>query len=77
MIFLCSDETLMSSASVVHGIWCLPNILHVAYITCYDIYYIAGFAMAISSYGVRVVGFIEDHLGGIPVGAVFSLFLFF
>ena len=68
MIFLCSDGTLMSSASVVNGIWCLPNRLDVAYITCHDIYYIAGFAMEICSYGVRVVGFIGDNVGGIHVG---------
>ena len=51
MIFLFSDGTLMSSASVVHGILCFPNILNITYITCHDIYYIAGFAMEIFSYG--------------------------
>ena len=69
MIFLCSDGTLMSSASVVHGNGYIPSILDITYITCYNIYYIGGFAMDMSSYGVRVVGFIGNHLGGVHMGA--------
>ena len=44
--------------------------LVVAYITWDYLYYIAGFAVEMSSYGVRVVGFIGNHLGGIHVGEV-------
>ena len=60
MIFLCSDGTLMFSASV-HSIGYFPNILDIAYITGHHVYYISGFAMEISSYGVRVVGFIGNN----------------
>ena len=38
--FLCSDGTLMSSASVVHGIGCFHNILDITYVTYHNIYYI-------------------------------------
>ena len=68
MIFHCSDGTLMSPASFFHGIGCFPNILDITYITCHNIYYIGGFAMEISSYGLRVVDFIGNHLGSVHIG---------
>ena len=72
MFFLCSDGTLMSSASVLHGIGCFPNILDMTYITCHGIYYIGRFAMEISSYGVRVVGFISNHFADVHMGASYA-----
>ena len=69
MNFLCSDGTLMSSVSIVHGVGCFPNISDITYITSHNIYYIGGFAMEISSYGVRVVGFIGNNLGDVHMGA--------
>ena len=49
-----------------------PNILDITYITCHSTYYIGGFAIKLSSYGVRVVGFIGDHLGGVHMGAGYA-----
>ena len=69
MIFLYSYGTLLTSASVVHGIGCFSKILDITYITCHNIHYIGGFAMENSSDGVRVAGFIGNHLGGVNMWA--------
>ena len=69
MILFCSDGTFMSSAFTVHSVSCLPNILDITNIACHYIYYITGFVVEISSYGICVVVFVGNNLRGIHVVA--------
>ena len=69
MILFCPNGAFMSSTSAVHSVWFFPNILDMANIACHYIYYVTGFTMKISYYGIWMVIFVRDDLGGIHVDA--------
>ena len=69
-IFSVSGDYLESFSNIqVLRFGCFPNILDITYITCHNIYCICGFALKVSSYGVRVVGLIGNNIGGVHMGA--------
>ena len=69
VILFCPNGAFMSSASAIHGVWCLPHILDISNIASHYIYYVTGFTIKVSSYGVWVVVLIRDDLEGVYVGA--------